>query len=357
MSPRLPAPALALAVALTLVTAACGGGGDKKTTTTTAPPETTTTAPVDPYAFPAGGAPLTALPAIPDLLNRPALVVKLDNAPKGRPQAGILQADIVVVEKVEDGVTRLFTIFQSQDADVGPVRSARSTDITLASSLNRPLFSYSGTNATFQALIGQAMAAGTLVDVGINAASGDYRRQAGRPAPYNLFSSTAALYRKAPAGSTAPKPQFVYRPGGQPLGLGTAAPQAKLHIEYVGKNITTVVDYDWDAATGTWKRFQDGTPHVDAVGGQASPKNVIVQFTEYVDTGQRDTSNTIVPEGKVVGTGEAWIFTDGKVVKGTWTKADAAAVTTYTDSAGAVIPITPGQTWVELPPPGAATSS
>ena len=344
-------PLTALLAALALVAAACGGGDKKEaTTTTTAPPETTTTAAAGPPPFPAGAAPLTALPAVPEKLNRPALVVKLDAAPKGRPQAGLLQADLVIVEKVEDGVTRLFAVFQSQDADVGPVRSARSTDIALVSSLNRPLFSYAGTNAAFQALVNSA----PLVDVGINKAPGDYRRVGGRPAPYNLFSATPQLFAKAPAGSTAPAPQFVYRLDNAPLAAANPAPLAKLHIEYVGKNVTTVVDWAWDTGSGTWKRSQDGTPHVDAVGGQVSPRNVIVQFTEYVDTGQRDTTNTVVPEGKVIGSGEAWILTDGRIVKGKWTKPDPTTATSYTDANGAPIGITPGITWIELPPPGAA---
>lgn len=349
---RLSTPLLVLALT---VTAACGGGDDKeKATTTTAPPETTTTTAAAAPGFPAGAAPLTALPAVPEKLNRAALVVKVDNAPKGRPQAGLLQADLVIVEKVEDGVTRLFTVFQSQDADpVGPVRSARSTDIALVSSLNRPLFSYAGTNATFQGLVNTA----PLVDVGINKAPGEYRRDGGRPAPYNLYSSTAKLFAKAPAGSGAPAPQFTYRLNNAPVANAGAAPIAHVHIDYVGKNVTTRVDYDWDAAAGTWKRVQDGTPHVDAGGGQVSPRNVIVQFTEYVDTGQRDTSNTVVPEGKVIGSGEAWIFTDGKIVKGTWSKPDPATATSYKDSAGAPIAITPGITWIELPPPGAAKES
>jgi hypothetical protein len=353
--PRRPLIVLTLVALVALVASACGGGKkEAKPTTTTTSTTMPTTTTVAPAGFPPGAAPLTALPAAPDLLNRPALVVKLDNAPKARPQAGLIQADIVIEEKVEDGVTRFFTIFQSQDApSVGPVRSARTTDIALVTPLNRPLFSYSGTNATFQKLISSA----PLVDVGHNAASGEYRREGGRPAPYNLFSTTAGLYRHAPAGAGAPPPQFTYRPGGQPLQTAGAAPAATVHIEFRGIHVTTIADWSWDAAAGVWKRAQDGGPHLDASGGQVAAKNLIVAFVNYVDTGQRDRSNTVVPEGKIVGSGEAWIFTDGKVVKGTWSKPTPEAITAYTDATGAPVPLTPGQTWVELPPPGAATST
>jgi len=345
--------ALALALTLALTAAACGGGKDEAKPTTTSSSTPPSTAPPPTVGFPAGAGPLTGLPPHPDLASRPALVVKIDNAPKARPQAGINQADIVICEKVEDGVTRLFTIYQSQDADpVGPVRSARTTDIALVTPLNRPLFAYSGANAKFDALIRSA----PLVNVGHDAASGDYRRDRGRPAPYNLFTSTPSLYRRSPGGS-APQPQLQYRLDNAPLNAAGAAPAGKLHIEYRGINITTIVDYAWDGGSGTWKRSQDGTPHVDAAGGQVGPRNVVVAFTEYVDTGERDQSNTVVPEGKVVGEGEAWVFTDGRLVKGKWSKPSPESVMSFTDSAGAPIGLTPGQTWLELPPPGAASTS
>ena len=80
-----------------------------------------------------------------------------------------------------------------------------------------------------------------------------------------------------------------------------------------------------------------------------SPKNVVVQFVPYKDTGQRDRSNTIVPEAELVGTGEMWAFSDGKVIKGTWNKPALEAPTTYLGADGQPIKLTPGQTWLELP--------
>lgn len=349
--------ALTLSVSV-LSLAACGGGGDKaatgddkkKTTTTSGGDTSTTTADDPPIA--AGAAPLTGLPAPAGLPARPALVVKIDNAPKARPQAGINQADIVIAEKVEDGITRLFAIFHSQDADpVGPVRSARTTDIHLVTPLARPLFSYSGTNTTFQKQIDAA----PLVDIGIDKQPGLYNRRKDRPALYNLFSATPKLWATAPAGSTPPPPLLRYRPDGKPFDYAGVAPAKGVHLEYRGKNVTTLTDWVWDAGASAWVRTQDGTQHVDAAGGPVRARNVVVQFVEYVDTGQRDQSGSVVPEGRLIGAGEAWVLCDGKAVKGRWSKPSAEAPTTYTDSAGKPIGLTPGQTWIELPPPGSGS--
>lgn len=336
-----------------LLVGACGGGDDDDAarparTTTTADPGAETTIP----APAAGTAPLTGLPLADGArAGRPALVVKIDNAPKARPQVGINQADVVIEEKVEDGVVRLFSIFHSDDSDpVGPVRSARTTDITLAAPLHRPLFAYSGTNATFQQLVRAA----ALVDLGPDAFPGGYFRQPGRPAPYNLFSRTATLYSRATPQSTAPPALFQFRPSGQ---TATGEATSGVHIEYVGKNITTVVDYGWDAGSGTWPRTQDGTAHKDGAGVQVTPQNVVVQLVEYVNTGQIDRSGAVVPEADLIGDGEAWIFTGGKLVKGRWSKATEEAVTSYTTADGKPVLLTPGRTWVELAPVGSARTS
>src|SRR4029078_2856885 len=140
------------AVALSLLGAACGGGGKKEAASSTTQPPTPSTGPAP--AVDATAAPLTGLPRDPAAPVRAALIVKIDNAPKARPQAGINDADIVVEEGVEGGVTRFATLFHSKDAaSVGPVRSARSTDLLFAQQLGRPLFSYSGANAVFAELV------------------------------------------------------------------------------------------------------------------------------------------------------------------------------------------------------------
>jgi hypothetical protein len=345
-----------LVLAAALVTAACGGGDDDKKAaaiTTTARAGGVATAPT----LAAGTAPLTGAPADPANLGRPLLIVKIDNAPKARPQAGINQADVVIEEAVEGGVTRFAVLFHSQDADpIGPVRSARSTDILIATPLHRPLFAYSGTNATFQAQVASA----PLVDLGPSARPGAYRRQPGRPAPYNLFSSTAAF--RAGNEGQPPPPMFAYRPTGA---AAEGEPAGRATVEFRGIVVTSA-EWVWDAGAKAWKRsevtYKPGTnqsttrtPHVDAAGEQVSAQNVVIQFVPYHDTGQIDQSGEPVPEADLVGEGEAWVLTDGKVVKGRWRRTAPESVTEYLDASGAPIRLTPGRTWVELPKPGSAT--
>ncbi|MFM8266061.1 MAG: DUF3048 domain-containing protein [Acidimicrobiia bacterium] len=121
--------------AVSLVLAACGGGGSETDTTDEAPaatlaPATTAESTTTTTTLPPILAPLTGL-AVDAAITRPALIVKIDNHPKARPQWGLNQADIVFEENVEM-LTRFAAVFHSSGSDpVGPVRSGRKQDVDL----------------------------------------------------------------------------------------------------------------------------------------------------------------------------------------------------------------------------------
>ena len=332
------------------------------TTASTAPQSTTTAvpaasplllleaapppAPTPPQASPA---PLTGLPMDPGRVGRPVLVVKVDNAPKARPQVGLNQADVVFEEGVEGGITRFAVLFHSKDSDpVGPVRSARSTDIALVTPLNHPLFAYSGANDVFKEYVARA----PVVDVGYDAHPDRYHRDGGRPPPNNLFSASKTLFDLTPAGSPAPPPLFLYRAPGEAAGGAGARPAARAQVWWRGEIRETVAVWGWDGTAQGWRRTQNGEAHSDGAGQQVTPANVIVQYVTYKDTGFVDSTGSPVPEAEVVGEGDAVILTGGLAVPARWSKPSASEVTRYVDAAGAEIRLAPGQTWVELVPPG-----
>ncbi len=54
------------------------------------------------------------------------------------------------------------------------------------------------------------------------------------------------------------------------------------------------------------------------------------------------------PIAQTLGTGEAYLFTGGKVVHGTWTRKDRLDTFTLKADDGTPMLLTPGRTWVEL---------
>jgi hypothetical protein len=290
--------------------------------------------------------PLLGIPGDPPA--RAALAVKIDNTDNGRPQTGLGQADIVVEEMVEGGLTRLLALFHSQDPDeLGPVRSARSTDLTILAELNRPLFAWSGANPTFRA----AVEAADLIDVGYSAVPDAYRRVRDRRAPYNLFASPADLRSAVndDGADTAPPMLFTYRAPSEPL-VGTGVRAAD---RFRASTFATSIEWKWNDQTRLWDRTQNGTPHVDSTGGRVAVPNVVIRTTPYRDSGVRDARGSVVPEAVSVGEGDAWLLSDGKAQPGRWHKPSMDAPTTYTAADGTPLRLTPGQTWVEILPPGA----
>jgi len=351
--------AVALAVGV-LLAAGCSSGKKAAGPTSTKPSKPTTTVPLvhkgaapDP-TVPKGVpiAPLTGLAIHPQLaVFRPALAVKVDNldAPheSARPQAGIADADIVFEEIVEGNITRLVAVFQSAiPARIGPVRSARTTDPILLSQLDRPLFAWSGGNGY---VVG-AVHASPLRDFGEDAFPSAYGRDHSRRAPHNLFLTPGLIYDHAPADAKAPRPLFSYRATGEKLSKLARATKG-VRITFGGGAASPTVEYQYDPHVDGWRRSQNGTTHVDDQGKIVAPRNVLIVFTNYVQSPADRKS----PEAASVGSGTVWLLSKGEVVAGTWTRATPESHYVLKDQKGGLIKLTPGQTWVELPRPGGAT--
>lgn len=328
---------------LALAVAACGGGSDK-----VAPPAddkaVTTTGALGPTAL------LTGLP-LDDagVRERPLLTVKVDNHPNARPQFGIDKADVIVEEKVEGNTSRFMALFQSEDSDkVGPVRSLRSTDPAWLKP-EGGMIAYSGGIPQVKALLPKA----GITDLGAdNHGVKYYKRRKDRPFEHGMYTITPVLRELTPKDSKAPKPLFQFRASGELFAGAGLTPVSNIQGRMGAGAAATSFDWNWDGATGTWKRGTDGKSHSIENAGPISMHNVIIQFTPYRATPWRDRANSPVDEASVVGSGDAWVFSEGKVVKGRWSRPSDADITTYADSAGAPLKLTPGHTWLSLVPPG-----
>ncbi|MCU1453432.1 MAG: hypothetical protein JWN46_1578 [Acidimicrobiales bacterium] len=313
-------------------------------TTTVRPTTTTTRAPK-----PALVAPLTGLPpSNPLALLRPALAVKIDNldAPSESavPQRGLNRADVVFEEIVEGDITRLVAVFHSQWQDtVGPVRSARTTDVHMLPQLQRPLIAWSGGNAGVSAAVRNS----PLRDVGADAVPGGYFRDGSRRAPHNLYARPDVLWGAAPAGAGTPVPLFTYLAKGEvPKGL----PAAGVDLVWGSGSASTPAGWRWDPGSHQYLRTQRGRPHIDATDGQqVSATNVVVLNMAYGEDGNRS------PEALTVGSGDAYVLTQGKVIACRWWRPDENGPTRLVGADGAPVKLTPGRTWEELPKPGGAT--
>ena len=311
--------------------------------TTTEPPpttspadSTTTTEPLGPVAQ------LTGV-KVDEPLEHPAVVVKIDNHERARPQWGLNVADIVYEEIVEGRITRFAAVFHSTHSDpVGPVRSARTSDFDILNGLNNPLFANSGGNTTVLNLLRGVNA----VNANVNALPNLFYREGSRSAPHNLMTETSELLAAKGSNGDVPPVFFEFRRDGDELPAVARAING-IDLAYGGLNVS----YDWDDELAGWARTQASSPHVDADGVRIAPPNVIVQFIAY----GRSRADSASPEAIVVGEGEAWVLVDGHIIVGQWARSSAAEVTTYTLADGTPIKLDPGRTWIALARTGQGT--
>ena len=352
---------LAGVVAAGLIVAACSGGDDddatattavtsttvaettttvaETTTTTTEATTTTTTLPGDVIRMPLTGEPVEEASDIPD---RPALVVKISNAPSSViPQAGLNDADLVIEEIINDRATRLAAVFHTNESDpVGPVRSGRAQDINLLLALNRPLFAWSGGNPS----VTRAIEGSELIELSALNSPGYYRRS-GRNSPNNLYSSTDALWGQTPDDAEQPPQVFEYlRPGADVPGDDAE------RIEITLDDIDARWSYDEDS--GRYFRWQDGAQHTtetaanDSGVEQVWADNVVVMLADY---GVNPADGN--PDAQVLGSNPVYVFTGGKVQVGSWLRFEPTDPFGLFDDVEALNPLglQAGRTWLEIP--------
>jgi len=322
--------ALVLGLGSTLVMASASFGDS--TTTTTTSPSTTTMA--KPTAKPTGSvAPLTGLPYPKRLLkDRSALTIKIDNTPEAMPQYGVNEADVVYEEIVEGGITRLAAIFNSEVPKVvGPVRSVRRTDRELVFPIGG-IFAFSG--GAEYAVRSIETAPVKLYDESNSGAA--MFRDPSREVPHNLFANAQLLMDKD-GKPRPPPPLFTYLSSDEQF----RGPKVKSFVVNFASGYEA--SYAWDTKTKSWDRSLFGKPDVTASGVRLSPTNVIVMTVNYVGG-----VGVIDSYAQLIGSGNAEVFSHGRVEHGTWARPNLRHPTVFKNSQGKIINLTPGQTWVEL---------
>ena len=284
-------------------------------------------------------APLTGLETTDTgVLSRPVVAVKVDNHPAARPQTALADADVVVEEIVEGGVTRFIALYHSTlPPAVGPVRSGREVDADLLPAFS-PVVGLSGAAPVVWGLL-----RGAGLTVYEEGQVGDaFWRAEDRPRPHNLFASPSAL---AAAGADLPPASQPWPieadvpPGGQP--------SQRSHVALTPSASAT---WTWDDQQRRWLRSEDGAPHLDAVQRRQTAENVVFAEVDVRAGGRTDAGGNRTVDTDVIGEGPATVLRDGRAYRARWRKSGPDSQLEWWTPDGSRLPLAPGRTWIELVP-------
>jgi hypothetical protein len=261
------------------------------------------------------------------------LAVKIDNVRAARPQTGLDSADVVYAEQVEGGLSRLMAVYATKlPKAVGPVRSARESDLELLRQFDDPTLAFSGAQGKLMPLINRA----PLVARTPEKASGAYFRGADKVSPHNLYLRPKRLVPATP-GAAALTNGFRYGPA--PAG-GTA--DTSETVRYPAARFT----FTWSQSQKRWLVSMDGAPDVTADGKRLAPATVVVQYVKVRKSAFHDFLGNNTPYTVTVGSGKAKVLRDGRAYDVNWKRATPTDGTEFTTQDGSPVNFAEGQVWV-----------
>jgi hypothetical protein len=285
--------------------------------------------------------PYTGIGAVP---KAPVISVKIDDTPPGRPQVGIDKADIVYIEAVEGGLTRLAAIFGTYKPVVGYVRSTRPSDPDLLLQFGKITAAYSG---------GSHDSIPRIHNSGIRSWSQEdgaaYYYRVSHAGDMGYINVELPLGKVAKATKTNPPRPMGWTFDPSLKGLHTKKATDIRTVVTGSYSSGTPVEFRYDPKLGKYVRYIGGVRQVAADGKPVSAENVIVQsctvlnHPEDVDVLGNPSQFTVT-----VGHGDVSVFRQGKRINGTWQRHGVHHGTVLRTKSGKRLPLHPGNTWVVL---------
>jgi Protein of unknown function (DUF3048) N-terminal domain/Protein of unknown function (DUF3048) C-terminal domain len=291
------------------------------------------------------------------LAHRYPLAVMIDDHPDARAQAGLASASVVWQAPVEGYIPRYMAMYQAGTApNIGPVRSARFYFVKWASEVHAVYGHWGGPDP----LLGYLNGGNGHV---VNADGGGMSRVGWRAAPHNVYTTGEKLRKWAEArGATA---DALGYDGTQP---GVLRPfRDAVPVEKRGPDGGTIrlsyelerVDYSYDRGSSTWLRSVDGRAQYDALdvptrvrgsgtGPRIAPRTVVVMVVPIRRSGNIHGPALGAMLADSVGRNTAWMFIEGRVIKGQWEKKSETARTRFLGPDGKEVVLPRGQLFVQV---------
>ena len=275
-------------------------------------------------------------------VNNQILVVKIDDTNAAHPQIGVEDADVVYVEQVEAGLTRLAAVYTSKLPPlIGPIRSARISDLELLAQFGRVGFAYSGAQSKIRPVI----AAANLENLSAERNPPSiYGKDPNRPGPVDMILKPDLLLERA---NSNPKikidsPTISVFPFGKVPKGETNTANAKV------KWPSAKYELRWDSLAEKWLIYFNEKPNLAASGEHLFADTAIIQIVSITPSIYGDKFGEITPFSKTTGTGKAVMLRDGFSYQISWQRDTETELTRWQTIDGEPANFKPGRTWIFL---------
>ena len=269
--------------------------------------------------------------------NGKVLAVKFDDTVYAHPQQGIESADVVFVTQVEAGLTRVMGIYSSNYPEVlGPIRSARISDIDILAQFGKVGFLYSGS----QSKLRPVLTASNIVNLSAERNPPSiYFNDPERTAPYAMMVRPNLLLEKASEVDSVKSVGWKY---------GARAASSKNILSATIRWPNAVYKASWNKSERRFVLDHDNKPNLAASGEQLGSPMMVIQIATISPSEYGDKFGGVTPKTTVTGTGTGYLLRNGSVTKAIWERATPEAPTKWRLEDGTDAFFQRGQVWIFL---------
>ncbi len=295
------------------------------------------------------------------VVKRRNVAVMIPNNKPALPQYGISQASVIYEAPVEGRITRLMGLFEDYDDmdRIGPVRSSRDYYVYEAMAYDS-IYANWGLAIPF---VGPIINTDRIDNIsepvtGIDVTAPEAFDRVSRPGYAQEFTGYLMIdgYKKAVErleyATEYREDRFVqaftFAADGHKAEYAEYPDATKIYPGGTTSNRGGYGDakpcFEYNAEDGLYYRSQYGGPQLDEMNGeQVAVSNVVfkVCYGEVREPKDKDYLSF-----GVHGTGNAYVFTNGKVIKGTWKRDSDYAPNIFLDENGQEIVFNQGKTWI-----------
>lgn len=279
--------------------------------------------------------------------------IVLDNFKDARPLSGIEKASIVYEVPVEGDITRFLSIYKQESLSdkIGPVRSARPYFVDWAEEYGALFVNVGGSPEGLKKL-----RQSKFIPYSINEMSANriyFWRDMERSMPHNTYTSARsidnviehkALDNKVRSDFKSWKFQSEVEPPILEYVSDEFDPSQLPRLAQILKiDYREPVIWQYVEEENVYIRHQNGKVFVNENNSEIKIKNIIVQITDITPFDELDRR-----EIRTIGAGNALIFHQGIVIRGTWVRQNQSARTIFYNENGEEIEFVPGNIWINI---------